>query len=256
LHARLARAEFDAGNSDRALDIARHSVRIGADDNALGLEMLVRCLPALLCRELDASARKRILDELHDHARQLAALDDENRVALKALATAGLQRGRSDEAVGWLLRLQKARPADPFAARELGRIYFERKQLDLALPELLEAARTAEHDAELPYCIARIYDQRESRRQAHDWYVRTLQVDPFSEGAHERLAELHLLAGRTKEAVAQFRVLCRLAPQNAHYHARCALAYHKLGDQANARRFAGQAVELDPNSPASVLLEN
>ena len=70
----------------------------------------------------------------------------------------------------------------------------------MALPELLEAARTEKHRAELPYQIAHIYDLKQKPTEARRWYTQALYIDPFSEAAHNGLAKLAMRLGRTKAA--------------------------------------------------------
>jgi Flp pilus assembly protein TadD len=61
-------------------------------------------------------------------------------------------------------------------------------------------------------------------------------------------------AGDTPAALAEYRTLCVLQPQNAKRFADTAFAYHKQGDAEQARQYAQQAVKLDPGSPAKALV--
>ena len=256
VHARLARAEYDRGNKQRALVAARKSVQLNDRDNVLGLEMLVRVLGDLVESAEDNATRAVYDDETFPRAGQLLRIDPENRFALRALGDIHLRRRQFDRALPLLVKLKRVWPLDPFAWRGLAGIYLEGGQFELALPELLEVARTNEHDADVPYQIGVIHQRRGNLPDARYWLLRSLYIDPFSLPAHERLATVLMQLEDTSAALEEYRVLCKLAPKKARYHADCAFAYHKLGDIDNARKYAARAVELDGNSPAAALLDD
>ncbi|HEY3245569.1 MAG TPA: tetratricopeptide repeat protein, partial [Phycisphaerae bacterium] len=111
-----------------------------------------------------------------------------------------------------------------------------------------------EHDADIPLNVARIYDRQGKLPDARHWYRQAIYIDPFALAPHEGLAAACMKAGDTSAAIAEYRALCALQPENAQRFADAAFAYHKQGDTENARKYAAQAVRLDPNSPAKPLL--
>lgn len=251
--ARLARAHFDAGDYDEALQAARKSVALDARDNPLGLEMLVRLL-AEQARWTRAPAQlEKLESEYRPHAERLLELDPDNRVALLALAELELRADATESAEKRLARLHELAPDDPLAARLLAMLYLDGGKHREALELLRRVALTEEHDAEIPYQVAELEKRLGNPQAARAWYERTLALDPLSEKAHLRLAELHMQAGETADAAKLYEVLATLDPRNASYLSSAALAYHKLGDRQKAAALAERAVAIDPNVPAAAL---
>ncbi len=255
LHARLARARWDDDNVEGAAESARAALDIDSK-NRLALEVLVRCLHR---ESLDADSKAAVTardDRLIETAPRLLEVDPDNRYALKYLADVYVRRKRLGDALPLLVRLKRAWPLDTFAARSLAGIYLKRGDDDQALPELLDVAPSADHDADVPFQIGEILERRGRLQDAQYWYRRVLFIDPMSEPAYAALARIAMRLNDTPEAVRNYVTLCDLVPTDPEHFADAALAYHKLGELDNARKYAARAVELDPHSRAAALLQD
>jgi len=255
LRARLAKAELDDGNLDRALEAARKAIELD-DRHPVGLTVLVEALAGMAQEEDKFDERRRLEDEALPAGRRLAEVDPDGWTAPKVLGDVSLRRKDYDEAVRWFKRLQRLCPTDPVSYRGLAGIYLDRDQSEAALPQLLELARMDEHDAEVPAKIAAIFAARDRLPEARYWYSQSLLVDPFEPQTHQKLAEVLMRTGDTGSAVTEYEVLCRMEPEKAQHFSNAAFAYKKLGDAENARRCATKAVELESTSPARTLLDD
>jgi len=253
--ARLASAELDADDPEAALAAATRCLDIAAD-NSKAMEVLLRATARLLHKPMEPSARQAMEDEAAEVAERLLAADARNRHALAARSAVHMRRKEYELALPLLHRLIEVWPIDPYAAEALAEIYFTREDFAAAQPFVLAAARANTHDLQAAQRAGEVCERLGQLPDARFWYLRALHNDPLAEAPHLRLAEVAMRLNDLPAAVEEYRVLCRIAPHSAKYHADCALAYRKLGDVANMREFAERAVKLDPHSPAAALLHD
>ena len=253
LWGRLARAQYDVDNTEKALEAARHALEFD-EHNVDGLEITTWVLAEEARTEEDDVRRKLYQDEILPLLERLAVADPTNWTAPKMSALIYLARKEYDAAIPQLERLQRLCPLDPTSWSGLGGIYFKRDDYDKALPQLLEVARIEAHDAEVPAQIAKIFRTRGQLPDALYWYRRTLDVNPVDAELQQALAETCMLAGQTGAALQAYLILTKVEPTKAKNFEQAAFAAHKLGDKAQAQTLARRAVELDPDSPAKGLL--
>ncbi len=253
-HGKVARAEWDNHNTDDALTFARRALELD-ENNRDGLEIAGRILVAKAVRAPNESTRREHEDEALPLLERLMEVDLEGWTGPKLLAEILLGRKELDRAAEPLERLQRVCPMDPASWRGLAGIYMERGAYDLALPQLLELARTEENDPDVPGQIALIFRRRGRLREAQYWYRQALFINPFGRKLHQALGDTSMRAGDTRTALAQYKTLTVLEPTNAKYFEQAAFASHKLGDAVEARKLAARAVELDPASSARSLVD-
>lgn len=253
LWGRLARARYDADEFEQALMAAHRALELNEHERN-GLETVARILGPTIAQEPSAARRKAFEEEALPVLRRLLAADPDGWTAPKYLADIALRRKEFDAAIEPLTLLQQRCPMDPTSWRGLAGVYLHRQEYDKALSQLLELARSEEHDADVPGHIATIYRRQGRLRDAIYWYRRALFIDPFSHDLHRSLAQVCMQDGDAAGALRAYRMLTRVEPKNAANFADAATAALKLGDQEEARKFAAQAVELDPDSPAKALL--
>ncbi|MFH0982453.1 MAG: tetratricopeptide repeat protein, partial [Planctomycetota bacterium] len=250
---RLAQAEFDDRNYDKALEAARKALAVDEDEKN-ALEVFVKVL-AHYAEDKVGPGLKQLEDGMLPALKRLAAVDPGGWTAPKLLGRILLRREQFDEALGYLTQLQRNCPLDPSSYAGLAGIYLERHEPDLALPQLLELARADEHDPDVPAKIGAIYAQRGKLTEARHWYRQALYIDPFRPATHTELAAVLMRLGDTRAALEEYQVLCELEPTVARHFTDAALASQKIGDTAKAKEFARKAVALDPASPARTLLD-
>ncbi|MCP4593317.1 MAG: tetratricopeptide repeat protein [bacterium] len=250
---RLARAELDDDQPDKALEAARESLTLN-EDEATALEVSVRVLSGFAEGNVGREARRALEDEMLPLLERLAKADPKGWIAPKIHSRILLRRDRHEEAIAHLKRLQRNCPLVPASYSGLAGIYLDRGEDDLALPQLLELARTEERDADVPAQIGAIYARRGELHEARYWYGQAMHIDPFRAALHAALANVLMRSGATRAATDEYLVMCELEPTAAHL-SDTALALQKLGDLAKARDYAQKAVALDPAAPAGALLD-
>ena len=153
---RLARAEWDAGEPERALAAARRALELDADEpNAL--EVLARVLTVHMDEDLPEATLRDYENEAMPVLERLLQVDPDGWTAPKCLARIALRRKDHDRAAELLKRLQRLCPMDPASWQGLAGIYLDRGRDDRALIQLLELARTNTRDPDIPAKIATIY---------------------------------------------------------------------------------------------------
>ncbi|RJP39762.1 MAG: hypothetical protein C4547_03225 [Phycisphaerales bacterium] len=253
LGARLARAELDAGNDERALAVARQ-VLAREPNHVEAMSVACRVTFHLRQEERAPQARTEIDNEAEPILLRLANRRPGDWVVHKFLGLIALERGDLDRAERHFLDHQRVCPLDPASFAALGGIYLKRGNDEAALPQLLELAQTEEHDPDTFSGLARIYVRRGALPDAAAWFQRALLIDPFSIQLHEELARVKMQLGDSAGALHEYRMLTRLEPTKATHFANAATAAHKAGLSAVAVDMARRAVELDPDSPARVLI--
>ncbi len=250
---RLAKAELDHGEPDRALEAANTALELD-EKQPIALDVFAEVL-AFYAREEGNDTVKRALDkQALPVLERLLPIDPDGWIAPKCLAEIALRRGEFDRALEMLKRLQRVCPLDPASWRGLAGIYLKRGDEDLALPQLLELARMEPNDPDVPARIAAILKSRGRLREAVYWYRSALCVDPFSIEFHRALGDTNMKSGDTKGALREYKMLTLLEPENAGHFETAAFAAHKLGDEAQALKYAKEAVKLDPSSSARSLV--
>ncbi len=253
LPGRLARAHLDAGELEPAWTAAQSALeRYEKDPNAL--KVLAKII-SLRIADIRDDAEKKELDELWlSILQRLDEADPDGWTAPKSLAEVYVRRGELDRAAEMYARLQRVSPMDPASWRGLAGIHLRRGETDAALSQLLELARMEENNAEVPGQIAGLCRQKNRLRDAQYWYRQALCVRPYDVQLHGQLADVSLQADDLKTALRHYRLLTMIEPVNPRHYEKAAFAAHKLGDQAETRRLAEQAVKLDPGSQARSLL--
>jgi tetratricopeptide (TPR) repeat protein len=250
---RLARAEFDAGQYKRALTAGRRAVKLDQNQPA-GLEVLARIHGMNIRGAQTKLTRRGYEDEALPTLERLLRVDRDGWTAPKLLGEIALRRKDWDRAAELFARLQRLCPLDPASWKGLAGVYLARGDHDLALPQLLEVARTQADDADVPAQIADICSRQGRLHDARFWYRRAIQIDPFNVEIRGALGAICMRAGWTEAALQEYLVLTQLEPADAEHFENAATAAHKLGDRKQAEKLARQALELDPASPARSLL--
>ena len=250
---RLARAELDEVDYERALGAARRALELDENEKN-ALTVFVKVLSVVNAEKLSAAAEQAVEDEMLPAIERLSKIDPNSWTAAKALAELRLRREEFDKAVEALKRLQHLCPMDPLSWRGLAGIYLSRNEEDRALPQLLELARIEQNDAAVPGRVAAIVRRRGDLREAAHWYRQALAIDPFDVSLHQDLGDVNLQVGANEEALREYRMLTLIEPDNAKHFEAAALAASKLGDDAQTQTFVRRALELNPSSSVRSLL--
>jgi len=251
--ARLARAELDAGNYDRAYGAVQRSLELnGREPGALRVQ--VRLFEINGASVKSDEAVQAYWAEAVPVLERLLEIDADDWTALRLLADNFLQKGKWERATELYKRLQRACPMDPASWRGLAAIYLETEEADLALPQLLELARSTSQSADVAMKIARIYRDRERLPDSLYWFRRASHIEPLNPTVHDLFADTLLRSGELDTALEEYLIVTQLEPDKAGPFESAASVAHRLGDSARAAELARRAVDLDPNSTARSLL--
>lgn len=255
--ARLARAEWDAGELAKAVVAARRALELDEDHRA-ALTVLGEALWVVRERAgaEDAEGKRRIDEELVAAMRRLLAIDQGGWIAPKVLASIALESGELETAAGLFRRFKRALPLDPAADRALAGIYLQKGRQDAALPHLLELARSGDEDADIAFTLGSIFDGQRRYGEARYWYGQALYVDAYRADIHAALADVCERLGAAAALRRELSSLCLLQPTVVGWFERAARAFAAADDLAAAREFARRAVELDAETKVRSLLDD
>jgi len=252
---KLARAELDEREYDRALDAARRAIELDPDE-VIALETLCKILFAYNEGNVPPQMREMFETESMPAAQRLLAKQPENWAALKVIAQVTLNDEAWGQALSTLNTLQRVCPADPFSWRGLSGIYLKRGEDDKALAQLLELARIEQNDPDVPGTVGDIMRRKGNTAEAAYWYREALSIDPFNIGYHRALAEIASESRRFADALAQYEMLTQIEPNVATHFASAAIAANRLGRKKLAEKYARRALALDKNTTVKNLLHD
>lgn len=250
---RLARAELDARDGQRALAAAEKALELD-ENNVDGLEVLCIVRGEKSKSLSPDSTRREAEDDLIPLLRRLGELQPKGWTSPRLLSEILLRRKEFDAAEEHLKRLQALCPMDPLSWRGLSGIYLERGNDAAALPQLLELARQEEHDPSIARSLAAIHRKNGRLKEAQFWYRQSIFIDPFSAESHQALGEVSMQSGDAQAALKAFEMWTKLNPTVAKSFEAAAFAAQKLGRSDQSLEFARRAVQLDPQNPAKALL--
>lgn len=250
---RLARAEFDEQDYERAMAAARRALTLDEKDRN-ALDALTSVLTLLSQEEKNETGKREYEDEALPLLDRFLGIAPDNRTALRHFAEIALRRKEWEPAASALQRLQRVCPLDPASWRGLAGIYLERGEDELALPQLLELARIEQGDPSVPQKVAGIVRRRGELREAQYWLRQALSIDPSNIELHQALGDVSMQAGDGEAALREYKTLTVLQPTHAKHFENAALAAHKLGATQQAQDFARQALKLDPQSQVRSLV--
>jgi tetratricopeptide (TPR) repeat protein len=140
--------------------------------------------------------------------------DPKNIEALVGMIQSLVKLRRKKEALLYLQRLHRLKPADRQIRLELARIAYETGDLETAATNLRELAAAPNADVELLRMAARVEEQLGLDNLAVVYRERILALKPDDRESHDRLATFYEKSGRTKEALAHFKALLEKDPNN------------------------------------------
>ncbi|WP_419942333.1 tetratricopeptide repeat protein [Candidatus Palauibacter sp.] len=159
--------------------------------------------------------------------------------------------GRSEAAIEALSRARDMFPeyAGPDAPTLLlGRIHREAGNAARAAEAYRAYTALNENHLDAHLELADVEEELGNEAAAREALERAIWIDPFHLDIHTRLAAGYEAAERWTEAARERRALLALAPADlAEAHYRLALALHRGGDAAGARRAVLDALEIAPN---------
>ncbi|WP_420637330.1 tetratricopeptide repeat protein [Candidatus Palauibacter sp.] len=171
-------------------------------------------------------------------------------------AAAAHRDGRTEAAIEALSRARDMFPeyAGPDAPTLLlGRLHREEGDPGRAAEAYRAYTALNENHLDAHLELADVEEELGNDAAAREAMERAIWIDPFHLDVHARLAASSEAAGRWTEEARERRALLALAPADlADAHYRLALALHRGGDGAGARRAVLDALEIAPNFEAAL----
>lgn len=130
----------------------------------------------------------------------------------------------------------KKEPNNMFAHNNLGKIYFDLKELDLALASYRKALDINPDFIMAQNNIAMVYKETGDYEKAEAAFKETLERFPKFELANANLGEIYLLQKRYGEAVTYLQKAVDTVPWVARYHFLLAKAFEGKNMNAEARK--------------------
>jgi adenylate cyclase len=131
----------------------------------------------------------------------------------------------------------------------LGAVYIFQLNLEQALSEAEQAVALSPNSAHAYFVLGSVLFFLEKPNDAIAMFQKSLRLSPIPINSPVliRLALSYWMAGQNEEAIAAFKRLLELWPDNLHGHAMLAATYSNCGRDAEARAEAKQVLRIDPN---------
>jgi tetratricopeptide (TPR) repeat protein len=141
--------------------------------------------------------------------------EPDNLEALKGIVQSLVKLRRKKEALPYLEKLHRLKPADLQIHRDLAIISYELKEFERARSHLAELADGAGADISLLEVTARTHEQLGLENLAIPYRMRILALDSDHQESHDRLAQFYQRSGRAEEALFHFQALLVKNPANS-----------------------------------------
>lgn len=180
--------------------------------------------------------------------------------ALHLLALASAARLRADKfadpAALWKEAIA-AYPGNYRAYNNLGKVYSDMKEYDLALPYFRKALEIAP-DYYLAYKnLGDLYYFRNDHAAAETYYRKSIGLNPENYQAYNNLAMMLInVHGRFAEAAGLLEKAAEIAPLDTSVYGNLGAAYYNLGEMEKAEAAFSRSIGIDPRQPeAAAALE-
>ena len=169
-------------------------------------------------------------EEAAEECKEALKIDPEYNAAIFTLAQAYKKLERYDEAVAGFERAIQLDPRDPKPHVNLGEIYLETKDLDKAIVHLEEAITIdPEHSSLAHNFLGAALLEKKMLEQAEKELLQALEMRPRIPDAHYNLGLLYEEKGDLKRAMEEYKKEIEIHPDAHPAHFNLALLYKKTG---------------------------
>lgn len=171
-----------------------------------------------------------------DLLRKAVAASPENAQICSVLGNALLQEGRLDEAVRAFSRVTELAPERPEGFEGLGRAHTRKNELDQAEAWFLKALAITPDFAPAHLGLGVVHGMCGRWERARNACFRAVELNPQGPTAYNKLAAACLELGEFQAALAHFEQAVRMAPDNVESLLGAAIAHHRVGKFATAKK--------------------
>lgn len=246
----LARVALQRGRSRDAIDALDRVAGSGSPNQAYAQSLLARAYRGLgRLEEAEAAALRGLGAELRVGDPRRDEIDGQRSGLTWRIREARSlsARGRHDEAIAVMERLQKAHPDEVAILTALATSYNAagRRDQGVRTLERVVALRPSYYPAHL--ALARVHAAGD-RRRALEHVDRALSLNPTLAPAHGLRGELLLAGGDPAGAATAFGAASRSEPANSRWLSRAAAAHEQAGQWNAAAEALAVLVRRDPDS--------
>lgn len=174
---------------------------------------------------------------------------------LRLVAEAAMKAGDPVKARAAVMRYAQARPVDPWPNVQMVKLAQELGNRDELIGALTALDANEQATGQWAFQLGKLYSKNQRWDEALACSLRAIGREPYNADYRENAATLALLAKDMNQAMHQVRALTMLEPDRSIHWARLAALSRKMGNTALSKQAAQRAVQLDPNSPATKLLQ-
>ncbi len=193
---------------------------------------------------LERGASDAAIGLLRDTIRQAPALS----AAYILLANALHDRSEFDEVAEVLQQLLEIQPDSADGHFKLGKLLLERGRVEEGIDELVRTLELSPGEVQVHYYLARALEENGRPNEALRHYDAVLRIDRRHVPAYRLRANLLIGLGRTPAALSDLKTALKYVPDSAEVHCHLGVALANSGEATEARRHLLRAVELDPTS--------
>jgi len=179
---------------------------------------------------------------------ELAAVLQEhlgNADVLRSLATRALAGDNDAVAIDALTKYRDARPADPWAHRELTRLAIKAGNSADAIASMRYLDQIEGDAPEYALELARVYRRAEDYEEALHFAERAVRKEPYNPSSRELAATLAVQSGDWQAGAFHIEALALLEPTRSIHQKRLAAVYSRLGLDAEAAAATERAEALE-----------
>ncbi|MFV0278873.1 MAG: XrtA/PEP-CTERM system TPR-repeat protein PrsT [Parahaliea sp.] len=189
--------------------------------------------------------------EAYEFAKEYHALDEDNMVGNRLLATAALATRKFDEAEQLSRRILAEYPDDTLAMNTLASVLVGQRRADEAIELLDRVAALNPDSSEAQVRLGAGYLAAGDNEKAVQLVEGALQMDPDTGAPDVLLVYTHLRANELDEALQAAKDYVQRHPDNPGPHLVEGVVYRRIGDVSAAKAAFRKAAELQPGHPAA-----
>jgi tetratricopeptide (TPR) repeat protein len=143
-----------------------------------------------------------------------------------------------------LKRAVEADPKSKMAWNDLGLVYLESRQDDLAIGSFQKQIEVNPYHQYAYNNLGRVYLRQRKYEEAIKWFNKQIEIDPLDKYAHSNLGIAYLEQHKYDEAVPELERAASLTPENAESQVRLGEAYLNLGKDEKAMAAFDNALKV------------
>lgn len=144
------------------------------------------------------------------------------------------------------LSVERTTPQSPKAHNNLGVIYTDEKNYDLAEKELVTSIKLKPNYGDAYYNYGYLKQLQGKLADSEKLYKKALELNPNLYQAYRNLGAIYFMAGKTDLALENTQKALQIQPKDADLYTNLAIIYYKKGDKQKALEASVAALKVNP----------